>query len=81
MAFEGVMSRHNLFELETIYNNLLKESLKLELLHDHICHNGLNDDGGLFLLSECSGFISQQVKTLSILMNCVSLGQDMNSDE
>lgn len=81
MAFEGVMSMHNLFELETIYNNLLKESLKLELLHDHICYNGLNDDGGLFLLSECSGFISQQVKTLSTLMNCVSLGQDMNSDE
>ena len=81
MAFEGVMSRHNLFELETIYNDLLKESLKLELLYDHICCNGLNDDGGLFLLSECSGFISQQVKTLSTLMNCVSLGQDMNSDE
>lgn len=81
MAFEGVMSRHNLFELETIYNDLLKESLKLELLYDHICYNGLNDDGGLFLLSECSGFISQQVKALSTLMNCVSLGQDMNSDE
>lgn len=81
MAFEGVMSRHNLFELETIYNDLLKESLKLELLYDHICYNGLNDDGVLFLLSECSGFISQQVKALSTLMNCVSLGQDMNSDE
>lgn len=81
MAFEGVMSRHNLCELETIYNDLLKESLKLELLHDHICYNGLDDDGSLFLLFECSGFISQQVKSLAALINCVSLGQDMNSDE
>lgn len=81
MVTEGVMSKHNFCELELIYNDLLKESLKLELLHDHVCYYGLGEDGGLFLLAECSGFISQSVKALSTLINCASLGHDMNSDE
>lgn len=76
----NIFSFHNQCEMERILDDFEKEVLKLRLAYEYAGRDGF-DTTVDSLIFECVSFLEQYTCDLSVLLNCVSCGRDMNPDD
>ena len=76
----NIFSFHNQCEMERILDDFEKEVLKLRLAYDYAGRDGFGTTVDS-LIGECVSYMEQYTGDLSVLLNCVSRGLDMNAED